>query len=117
MIQIFQYDDFSKQVVETLSLPLTEGYNLLLRQSPLMLTRQANDGKFQIIWPDRVEFDIGKTESFFDRKGDNPYFCRWHEEPDYREEIIIRKHPTGEIVEVIPGSGNRMPDGQIWVLQ
>lgn len=120
MIYIFQYEDSVKQVTETISLSLAEVencYNLLLHQSPLMLTRQANDGNFQIIWPEKVEFDIGETESFFDRKGDNLYFCRWHEEPDYHEEIVIRKYPTGEIVEVIPGSWRQMPDGQVWVLQ
>lgn len=117
---IFQYDDITNQTTETVSLPLATAedcYNLMLRQSPLMLIRQANDGKFQIIWPEKVEFDIGETESFFDRKREKLYFCRWYEEPDYREEIVIRKYPTGEILEIISGSRVQMPDGQIWVLQ
>lgn len=119
-LRIFQYDDTINQVTETASLPLTvveNCYNLLLQQSPLMLTRQANDGKFQIIWPEKVEFDIDETEHFFDRKSDKLYFCRWYENPDYREEIVIRKHPTGEILEVIPGVGTKILDGQIWILQ
>lgn len=117
---VFQYDDTANQVAQTVSLPLTEVedcYNLLLRQSPLMLTRQANDGKFQIIWPEKVEFDIDETESFFDRKDGRLYFCRWYEEPDYREEIVVRKYPGGEILEVIPGAWREMPDGQVWILQ
>lgn len=120
LLCMFQYDDTANQVVQTVSLPLTEVencYNLLLHQSPLMLTRQANDGTFQIIWPEKLEFDIDETESFYDRKDDKLYFCRWYEEPDYREEIVVRKYPDGEILEVIPGAWREMPDGQIWVLQ
>lgn len=120
LLQILEYDDTLKQVSETVSLPLAmveDCYNLLLRQSPLMLTRQANSGMFQIIWPEKVEFGIGEAESFCMRKSDKMYFCRWNEEPDYREEVVIRKYPAGEIIEIIPGSWTKMPDGQIWILQ
>lgn len=120
LLRIFQYHDAANQVTQIVSLPLTaveNCYNLLLHQSPLMLTRQANDGKFQIIWPERVKFDIAETESFFGREGDKMYFCRWYEEPDYREEIVIRKYPAGEVLEIIPGAWKEMPDGRIWILQ
>lgn len=119
-LRIFQYDDIADQVAETVVLPLTEVencYNLMLKQSPLMLVRQANDEKFQIIWPETVEFDIGETETFVERKGDQLYFCRWYEDPDYREEVVVRKYPAGEIAEVIPGSWTAMPNGQVWILQ
>lgn len=119
-IHIFQYDDEANQVTETVSLPLAEVencYNLLLRLSPLMLTRQANDGKFQIIWPEAMELDVEEPYTFVGRKADLLYFCRWYEDPDYREEIVVRKYPTGEIVEVIPGSWTQMPNGQVWILR
>lgn len=82
-----------------------------------MLTRQANDRKFQIIWPEKAEFDIGEKETFVERRGDLLYFCRWHEEPDYREEIVVRNYPAGEITKVIPGNWMSMPNGQRWNLQ
>ena len=119
-IHILQYNDALNQVTETASLSLTEVgscYNLLLYSSPLMLTRQENDGRFQMLWPEKVEFEIGENESFYDRKKDKLYFCRWQEDPVYQEEIVIRAYPTGEILEVFPGSWITMPDGQIWVLQ
>lgn len=119
-IHIFQYDDAENQVAETASLPLVvveNCYNLLLRLSPLMLTRQANDGKFQIIWPETVELDVEEQYTFVGRKDDLLLFCRWYEDSDYREEIAVRKYPTGEIVEVIPGSWTTMPNGQVWILQ
>lgn len=123
LLCIFQYDDSADQVSLTVSLPLTEVedcYNLLLRQSPFMLTRQARDGKLQIIWPEKIEFGIDESESFFERKGDKLYFCRWYEHPDGqddREEIVVRKYPTGEVLEVIPGAWKDMPDGEVWVLR
>ena len=81
-----------------------------------MLTRQAHDGRFQIIWPEKVQFDIEETESFCERKKQKLYFCRWHEDPEYREEIVVRAYPTGKILEIIPGFWKDMPNGQIWAL-
>ena len=33
-------------------------YNLRLHTSPLILTRQPNDGTFEIVWPDRKTFKV-----------------------------------------------------------
>lgn len=120
---IYQYDDAANQVTEMVSLPLSavaDCYNLLLRQSPLMLTRQGNDGRFEMIWPERIAFEINEAEHFLERRGERLYFNRWYENPDtrdYREEIVVRKYPDGEILEVIPGSWMETPDGQVWVLR
>lgn len=122
-LDICQYDDAAGRIAEAVTLPLSavkDCYNLLLRQSPLMLTRQGNDGKFEVVWPERVAFDIGESESFYERRDGKLYFCRWYENPDtgdYREEIVVRSYPSGELLEVIPGAWTEMPDGQVWVLQ
>lgn len=119
-LHVFRYDNSTDHIIQIVSLPLAaveDCHNLLLRRAPLMLTRQANNGKFQIVWPEKIEFDIGETESFYDQQGDKLFFCRWHDEPEYQEEIVIRKYPSGEVLEVIPGAWKDMPDGQIWVLQ
>ena len=122
-IGIFQYDDEGNTVSLTAWLPRAEVedcYNLLLHQSPLMLTRQAHDGMFQILWPERVDLAIGERESFVWRKDVKPYFAQWGEGPegqDYREEVLVRRYPTGEVLEVIPGAWQEMPDGQIWLLR
>ena len=47
---------------------------------------------------------------------DKLYFSSWHEDPNYREEVIVRDVHTGRIVDRIPGSTAVMPDGQIWLL-
>lgn len=96
-------------------------YSLLLFSSPLMLTRQGSDGRFQILWPDRAEFPLEDNGGFQGRGEDGRlYFSRWFEELDgsnYREEVVARRYPTGEVLEVTPGTLWEMPDGQQWLLQ
>ena len=42
------------------------------------------------------------------------YMSKWIEDPEYREEIIIRIAETGEILERSPGYLRRMSDGSVW---
>ena len=91
-------------------------YNLMLEISPLTLVRQGSENRFQVVWPDKGNFPIEPSESFDSRDGDKLIFSRWFEDPDYREETIIRTYPTGEIVKSVRGSILEMPDGQKWLL-
>jgi hypothetical protein len=91
-------------------------YNLRLHEHPLTLTRQANNGVLEVIWPVRKDILINKTESFFYREDNKLYFGAWYEDPDYREETIIRDVESGEVIEKLPGDVTVMPDGQLWHL-
>lgn len=118
-IEIIQYDTVSNHSERVAALPLSlaeDCYNLMLKKTPLMLTRQGQDNKFQILWPENVTFDIGNTESSCFRIGEKLYFSAWHEEPNDWEEIIVRNMGAGEMIDRIPGTMMVMPDGQIWVL-
>lgn len=77
-------------------------------------------------WINRLTFEgidvmkkssgIGKSMIHMEicmRESGRLYFCRWYEVPNYREEIVIRKYPSGEILEIVPGAWMEMPDGQI----
>ena len=92
-------------------------YNLMLATEPLMLIRQGHENIFEIIWPEHTAFEIGNTETFCFREDDRLVFSRWHEDPDYREEVIIRQYPSGDIIEYIDGAITEMPDGQKWILK
>ena len=83
-----------------------------------MLTRQGNENKFEIIYPNKMQFQIGDHESFYFRKDDHLYFSVWFEDEDeeYREEVIIRDINTGDIIEKKAGAITVMPDGQVWLL-
>ena len=119
MISIIKYTkDFSLSSVE-MKIPLSEVkdcYNLLMFGSPLILTRQGNEGLFEIIYPERISFEINSRESFCYAKGDKLYFSMWYEDPDYREEVIVRDRTTGKILENFSGTLMTMPNGEKWLL-
>lgn len=118
-INLIQYDDASRQSTLFTSIPLTavkDCYNLLLQRDPLMLTRRGNENKFEIIYPEKAEFDISATESFFFRDKDKLFFSAWYEDEEYREEVIVRDITTGEILGTISGTIRLMPDDQKWIL-
>lgn len=123
--------DFNKQIIQVLDcgndfqmlsvhveLPLSEikdCYNLLLEGEPLMITRQGAENKFEVIWPEKVSFEISETESFVFRKDNEWVFSKWVEDPDYREEIVVR-NSNAEIVKTIQGGIFVSPSGEMWIL-
>ncbi len=91
-------------------------YNLMLAVSPLTLVRQGNEDRFQVVWPEQGDFPIEPSESFDSWKSDRLIFSKWYEDPDYREETVIRSYPGGEVLETLRGSWRKLPDGQNWLL-
>ena len=89
-------------------------YNLMLHGTPLTLTRHSHT-EFQIVWPEQSTLAIDLTETLDSRDGDELIFSKWYEDPDYREELVIRRYPTGEVLERAPGTLMTMPDGQRWL--
>ena len=117
-LRLLRYDDERGETIPIVSLPrssVEDCYNLMPHTSPLCLTRQAGD-RFQVLWPDRADFPIHPAESFCFRDGAWLYFSRWYEDPDYREEVVVRRMPDGRITQQYRGAVNTMPDGQQWVL-
>ena len=136
------FDCQSRTLSEVFSLPLEECedcYNLMLHTWPLMLTLQGHgtvggtegpesaccaeeaEGagtrevyRFRIIWPEELSFEIAPNESFGERAGDLLYFSAWFEDPDYREETVVRSAKTGEILGRFDGDVVRMPNGELW---
>ena len=118
-IRITRFDDALDQTALVAEVPLSavkNCYNLTLEAPPLMLIRQGHEDTFQIIWPDPAAFPVEARESFLFREGEKLYFATWREDPEYREEILVRSISTGEILERIPGTLMFMPDGQKWIL-
>lgn len=118
-IHILAFHEAKKTTEPMAVLPLSivaDCYNLMLVASPLMLTRSAHDNQFQIIWPERRDFAIEDHECFEFLEGNRLYTSIWYEDPDYREELLVRDYHTGELLERIPGNFRRMPDGQKWLL-
>lgn len=119
VIRIIDCGEGFERLDSVAELPLSDVkdcYNLLLKGSSLMLTRQGGDNDFEVIWPEKVSFPIGPSESFLYRKDDKYFFSRWIEDPDYREEVVIRDC-SGTLLEIIPGSIFISPTGEEWILR
>ena len=87
--------------------------NLRLFTEPLTLSRQKND-VLHLLWPEDRRIHIGLHESFYMRDEDRLYLSSWEEDPDYREETIIRDLHTGEITERTAGDIVRRKNGELW---
>ena len=88
-----------------------------LHISPLSLKRQANDGIFELIWPEQISFEIDERETLNFRDGDKLYFNLWYEDPDYREETLIRLLPEGKMIDRLSGDVFIMPNGERWLVK
>ncbi len=120
VIRILRFLHQQEKVQEVTQLPLSavkDCYNLLLHTSPLSLTRQPNDGTFEIIWPEQVRFAIDERETLNFRDGEKLYFNIWYEDPDYREETLVRSLPDGTILERLSGDIRIMPNREQWLIK
>ena len=120
MIHILRFLHQQEKTQEVARLSLStvgDCYNLILYTSPLSLTRQSNDGTFEIIWPEKVSFVIDDRETFNFREGDKLYFNIWYEDPDYREETLVRSLRDGTILERFPGDIRIMPNREWWLIK
>ena len=90
--------------------------NLKLETPPLMLVRSGHNNRIQLLWPERRDFTVEDNEYFAFLDGTRLYTTVWYEDPDYREEVLVRDYDSREVLERIPGSLRFMPDGQNWLL-
>ena len=120
VISIRQFLYKEEKVQEVVRLPLSavkDCYNLMLHISPLSLTRQSNEGLFELIWPEQVSFEINERETLNFRDGDKCYFNIWYEDSDYREETLVRSLPDGKIIDRLSGDVFVMPNGERWLVK
>lgn len=118
-IRILAFNEAEETIEPLEVLPLSivaDCYNLMLEAPPLMLTRSAHDNRFRILWPERRDFVVEDHEYFEFREENKLYTSIWYEDPDYREEVLVRDFDTGEVLKRIPGALRSMPDGQNWLL-
>ena len=107
----------SSGIMEVLDLDeVKDCYNLHLDKAPLTLTRQGHENDFQVVWPEKGSFEIDPRESFDFREGDLLVFSRWREDPEYREEAVIRSYPDGKILEILDGTLLHNAKGEKWLL-
>lgn len=106
------------EMVASLSLKaVRDCYNLMLHGSPLTLCRQGHENRFQVLWPEEGDFPVSPRESLDHREGDVLLFSEWREDPEYRESQVLRRYPTGKVLERLDGTLLTLPHGQHWLLK
>lgn len=116
---IYHSDLRFKEISEFIILDMEEDedcYNMRLTGSPVSLIKTSKDHIFRIYWPLRSEFSIDPRESFDHRIDEYLIFSMWFEDPDYREEAVIRSYPDGEKLGSHKGSIMKTEDGQEWLI-
>lgn len=116
-VRVYGFDGENHELTVLHEMPLSEiktCYNLMVHGRTLMLSGQGPGNDFEIYWPERKSYNIRMSESFFYREDNRLYFSAWYEDPDYREELIVRDVETGEIIEQTPGDMFIMPNGEKW---
>jgi len=92
-------------------------YNLMLHTNPLTLTRQPGDHTIELVWPEQVQFAIEEHETLNFRDGNKLYCTVWYEDPDYREETVVRSLKDGTVLNRFPGDIRIMPNGEKWLVR
>ena len=89
--------------------------NLLLIISPFALVKHdVHNDSVEFLWPKEINYEFEKNESLDFQDDGKLYLTKWIEDPEYREEIIVRDAITGQIIERSPGYLRRMPGGSVW---
>lgn len=89
--------------------------NVRIVKEPFMLVKcETQDDKVDFLWPFRKHLQLEENETLDFIEGEQIVTSKWIEDPDYREEVIIRRMSDGEIVERIQGCIVEMPDGTRW---
>ena len=89
--------------------------NVRLIISPFALVKHDVQGDaVDFLWPKEMHIEFEENEGLYFQDDGKLYMSKWIEDPDYREESIIRDVETGQILERSPGYLRRMSDGSIW---
>lgn len=123
--------DFNKQVIELIKFSTSQNdaeviFDMALKNGGdlinLIVIRNSDffgkyEGEnFKIFYPKNMLVFLKKNESIY-AVNDDKFICsKWIEDPEYREEIIIRNISDGEITDRKPGYSEIMPNGELWLM-
>lgn len=74
------------------------------------------DETVDFLWPKKIRFSYEEHETLDFQFGDKFYCFKWIEDPNYREEVIVRDAKNGNILNRIPGYVRVMPNGEFWIM-
>lgn len=120
MIQALEYRASAQELITLVELPMSIVENLVnvrIIQHPFMLVKyEVHEDYADFLWPfeKRLHFEENEMMDFV--HAGKIYSSKWIEDPEYREEIIVRDLHSGEMIERKPGYIAAMADGSIWLM-
>lgn len=120
IIQIVKYD-IGKDTCSTVGeIPLSKGGDLInlsiLENSYMLVKSEILEDTAILLYPFEKEIQLEEHETIHSINGNKLICEKWIEDPDYREEIIIRDFETNQILERKDGYIRTMPNGETWLL-
>ena len=67
--------------------------------------------------PQNQEGDTNKDEVLENKVIKVGWYTAWYEDPDYREETVVRSLHDGTILDRFPGDVRIMPNGKKWLVR
>lgn len=119
-IQIVKYDIQTDSCSVIGEVPLSKGEDLInvriLQNSYVLIKHEFIEDITNILYPVEKQIQLEKNEDLFLISDGRLISSKWIEDPDYREEIIVRDFNTTEIITRKNGYVSIMPNGEIWML-
>lgn len=120
LIQVVKYEPETKNLIILTEIDfskLGDMINVRLIVTPFALVKHDVHGNaIDFLWPREFHIQLKENELVDFQSEGKLYASRWFEDPEYREEIIIRDLVTGKILEISPGYLRMMPDGSTWIM-
>lgn len=120
IIQILRYDIETDHCSVVGEVPLSKGGDLInvgvLQNSYILVKHENLDDSAVFLYPVEKSLQLEEHEGLYLLNDNKLISFKWIEDPDYREEIIIRDYVTNEIIERKDGFNAIMPNGEFWLL-
>lgn len=120
IIQALEYRIHSQETIVLTEHPMSEFddiVNVRIITDPYMLVKHdIHNDAIDFLWPIERRYQFEENEILDFVNDDKLFTSKWMEDPDYREEVIIRDKNTGEVIERRPGYMVTMPDGSRWLM-
>ena len=118
IIQLIKFSTIINDAAVIFEMPLQNGEDmrnlLVVRNSDIFA--KYEDKNFKMFYPYETSFHLEEHESVF-AVNNGKFICtKWFENPDYKEEIIIRSIPDGKIIDRKPGYSEILPNGELWLM-
>lgn len=118
-IQIIKYDIEAYNCSVIGEIPLSKGRDLInvriLQNSYILVKHEVLENCTDILYPIEKRIQLEEYEDVFLINDGKLISSKWIEDPDYREEIIIRDYETTKIIDRKDGYISIMPNGEIWM--